>query len=169
MSTRSSLARNSIASTEGTPAESTASSDLRTVRGGELGGKKAVSTGDETSVAQQRRKSFQIRALSLLAPSLIIQVIYLISLFALTETLTGGPGVYANSTLCRFAATLEAYTLYYVSIPMTKHLVKRHKTGAGTRVPSRSGVVALHGGSSGGDGAQPRSPSSAVPLTGAIS
>ncbi|KNE55646.1 hypothetical protein AMAG_01533 [Allomyces macrogynus ATCC 38327] len=168
MSTRSSLARDSVASTEGTPAESTASSVLRAVRGGESGGKKAVSTGDETSVAQQQRKSFQIRALGSLTPSLIIQVIYLISLFyALTEPLTGGPGMYVNITLCRFGATLEAFTLYLVSIPMTKHLVKGQSSGGGTaQVPSRGVGTGSHD-SSGGGGPRSRTASTVSPAAGA--
>ncbi|KAJ3375794.1 hypothetical protein GGF31_002998 [Allomyces arbusculus] len=171
MSTRSSLARNSAVSNEGTPAVSTASWVFRTVRGGESEGKKAMSTSDETSVAQQRRKSFQLRALVSLAPSLFIQVIYLVSLFyALTEPLTGGPGMYVNITLCRFGATLEVFTLYLVSIPMTKHLVKRHSSGGGrtTQVPSRGVGTGSHDSSSAG-GPRSRAASAASPTAGANS
>ncbi|KAJ3344551.1 hypothetical protein GGF32_009087, partial [Allomyces javanicus] len=102
------------------------------------------------------------RVLASLTPAMLIQVASLGALvYAHTEPLFGGPGMYVNNTLCRFAVTLEAFTLYYVSIPMTKHLVKRHKTGAGTRVPNRSGGAASHVDSSGGDGARSRASSTA--------
>ncbi|KNE58456.1 hypothetical protein AMAG_04027 [Allomyces macrogynus ATCC 38327] len=98
---------------------------------------------------------------------MLIQIIYLVTLFyALTEGDFGGPGMYTNITLCRFAATLEAFTLYYVSIPMTKHLVKRQSAsggggaGAGTRGSSRGGAGSQVE-SSGGGGVRSRASSTA--------
>ncbi|KAJ3355152.1 hypothetical protein GGF32_002132, partial [Allomyces javanicus] len=126
VSTRPSSARNSVVGAESQTGETTSASVLRSVP--ESSGKKAVSAFDETSVVQQRRRSLHIQVLVSLAPAMLIQVINFVTLFyALTEGDFGGPGMYANITLCRFAATLEAFTLYYVSIPMTKHLVTRHR------------------------------------------
>ncbi|KNE55644.1 hypothetical protein AMAG_01530 [Allomyces macrogynus ATCC 38327] len=167
VSAQASSARNSIVGVEGQTMETTAALTLHSVR--ESSGKTAVSAFDETNVVQQRRRTLQVQVLVSLAPAMLIQAINFVTLFyALTEGDFGGPGMYSNITLCRFAATLEAFTLYYVSIPMTKHLVTRNSTGGATRMPSRRGGATSHVNSNGGgEGARSRTSSSAVPLTGA--
>ncbi|KNE55643.1 hypothetical protein AMAG_01529 [Allomyces macrogynus ATCC 38327] len=163
MSTRPSSAHNSVVAAEGT-LESTPT--MRTAR--TVSGKKTLMALDETIAVQRRRRRFQVRVLASLAPGMLIQIIYLVTLFyALTEGDFGGPGMYANITLCRFAATLEAFTLYYVSIPMTKHLVKRQNAsggggaGGGARGSSRGGGTGSQVESSGGGGVRSHASSTA--------
>ncbi|KAJ3375795.1 hypothetical protein GGF31_002999 [Allomyces arbusculus] len=167
MPTRSLSVRSSVVAAEGTVESAPTMRPARTVSG-----KKKLAAPDELATVQRRRRRFQMRVLASLAPAMLIQIIYLITLFyALTEGDFGGPGMYANITLCRFAATLEAFTLYYVSIPMTKHLVTRQNAsgggggGAGTRGSSRGGGTGSQVESTGG-GVRSRT-SSTAPSTGA--
>ncbi|KNE58453.1 hypothetical protein AMAG_04024 [Allomyces macrogynus ATCC 38327] len=162
MPSRASSVRSSVVAADGT-VESTPT--MRTAR--TVSGKKMLTAPDELTAVQRRRRRFQVRVLASLAPAMLIQIIYLVTLFyALTEGDFGGPGMYTNITLCRFAATLEAFTLYYVSIPMTKHLVKRQSAsggggaGAGTRGSSRGGAGSQVE-SSGGGGVRSRASSTA--------